>query len=150
MNNLNVNRELDPVKDAARDVSAGLTEVVRSEIRLAVTELRHALGSLKRGTMGLAIGGSLAVLGIFPILAFLVIALGKLLNDNYWLSSLIIGVLFLGIGAAFAYAAIKKLQLDDLSLPRTRDSVTRDTEVLNRKIREISLRRIPSGGFNEG
>ena len=58
--------------------------------------------------MQVMIFGMIAALSALPIMAFLVIGLGNLLNGNYGLSSAIVGIIFLVFGGGFALRALKK------------------------------------------
>jgi hypothetical protein len=82
--------------------------------------------------------GVLALLGTMPFLAFLVIGLGKLLGENYWLSSLIISLICIGVGGVFGARYAKKLTQQDFSLPHTRESVQEEREVMKEKLHEVT------------
>jgi len=81
------------------------SELVRQEISLARAEVRQVGGTLARdGTkLGLAVG--LALCGALAVTAFLVLALGDLL-DNYWLGALIVGLVLLAVGGVLARNAV--------------------------------------------
>src|SRR4051794_8360410 len=87
-----------PITEAIRDAQTGFRHLLRSELHLATVELKTAALSLgHRSKLLLAFAG-LAIWGILPLTAFLVIGLGALLGHNYWLSSLIFAVIALGVG----------------------------------------------------
>jgi hypothetical protein len=100
-------------------------------------EIEETGAHLGRHTAQAAIFAALLLLSVFPLLAFLVIGLGKLLNNQYWLSSLIIGVLCAGIGGVFGYRAYTKIRELDLTLPHTRDSIEHERTVVGRHLEDI-------------
>ena len=78
--------------------------LVQQEIALAKAEVQTNVLSLAKRTAFIAVGIALLVVGLLVLTAFLVIALGALLGERYWLSSLIVGALLAiaGIGAMLA------------------------------------------------
>src|SRR3712207_3748274 len=65
-----------------RELSSSLNDVVRSEIHLAKAELKETGSRVARDGIMLGVFGVVAALGIFPLMAFFVIGLGRLLGDN--------------------------------------------------------------------
>ena len=61
---------------SARGAAQALTEVVRCEVRLAKAEMKDASGKLGHRALRVAAFGILALLGVPPFLAFLVLGLG--------------------------------------------------------------------------
>ena len=68
---------------------------------LARAELRQAGSTLASGATKIGIGAGLALAGVLALTAFVIIALGGVLN-NYWLSALIVGVVLLAVGGIMA------------------------------------------------
>ena len=120
------------------ELSTSLREIVRSEIHLAKAELKVSTRNLNQDLTRAVVFGTIALLGVLPLIAFLVIGLGSLLGGSYALSALIVAAVFLIVGGTVAYGAIKRLKQRDLSLPRLRESIKDDREILNRKIHDIS------------
>ena len=81
------------------------SELVRQELMLARAEVRKVGGTLARDGTKLGIAVGLALCGALAVTAFLVIALGDLLN-NYWLGALVVGVVLLAVGGVLAKNAI--------------------------------------------
>ena len=115
-----------------------MSEVVRSEVRLAKAEVKDTCGKLGRQAIRIGACVGFLFLGIFPLLAFLVIGLGRLLGGNYWLSSLVFAVLFLAIGGALGYRVMAKLRGEDYLLPEMRTSLNNEAEELRRKLRQFA------------
>ena len=121
-----------------REIGASLVDVARSEIQLAKVEVKEAGGQFGRKAIQLLSFGALAALGVLPLMASLIIGLGRLLEDNYWLSSLIVSIVFFATGGIFAFRAYKKMTLIDFNLPQTRYTVEQELKTVNRKIHSIS------------
>ena len=121
---MNDTNDLGPgITDSLRDVGSSFKEMVQSEIRLAKAELQDAVENVTTHFFQVALFGAMAVLGIFPLMAFLVIGLGRIFGDNYWLSSLVVSVVFFGVGGALAWRAYRAIKLEGLSLPKTRSTL---------------------------
>ena len=88
-----------------RRLTTDTSELVRQEISLARAEVRQVGSTLARDGTKLGIAVGLALCGALALTAFLVVAVGDLLN-NYWLGALIVGVVLLAIGAVLAKNAI--------------------------------------------
>jgi hypothetical protein len=122
-------REMDPrdmasrdmaMRDAAiherslgelfRQLTSDTSELVSKEIALVKAEARLTGATLVRdGTkVGTAIGVAFA--GVLALTAFLIAGLGDLLNGKYWLSALIVGVLFLAIGGGLLKSAVDHIK----------------------------------------
>jgi uncharacterized membrane protein YqjE len=121
----------------AHEVTESIKAVIRSELHLAKAEFKENGSQATRYGVRMAIFGVIAALGIFPLLSFLVIGLGKLLNDNYWLSSLIVSVVLFAVGGAVAYLMLKKIKQVDFKFENTRDSVVTQLKTFERKIYEV-------------
>lgn len=126
-----------PAENPVAELTRNLVRVFRSELRLAAVELKHAASDVRSSSRALVGGGVAALLGVFPLMAFLVIGLGRLLGDNYWLSALIIGGAMVIGGGLVAYLAVRSMSFEKLALPRTRDTLQQDGELVGRKVREL-------------
>lgn len=93
------------LRQLAQDSSA----LVKQEIALAKAEINQGIRQTANGVVKLAVAGTLAGVGGLVLTAFLVLLLGDLL-DNYWVSALIVGVVFSIIGALFALAGMKRFR----------------------------------------
>ncbi len=113
------------VTSGVSDINRAIQRLLRAEFRLIQAELRDASGRVSADLRNAVLFSAVAMLGIMPFLAFLVIGLGGILNDNYWLSALIVSVLCFGVGGVMAYRAFKRITAEDLSLPHSRQSLER-------------------------
>lgn len=127
----------DPsLAELGRDLLLSLQNIIRSELRLARAEARVTMRFLgKQVGLGVAFI-ALAALGVLPFLAFLVIGLGEILNNNYWLSSLIVGTVITCVGGILAYRCFKKIGEADVTLPRFRQSIREQQEIVSRQFQD--------------
>jgi hypothetical protein len=86
------------VGELFRDLTTETSELVTKEIALVKAEARQTGATLARDGAKIGIASGLAFAGALALTAFLIAGLGDLLGGKYWLSALIIGVLFLAIG----------------------------------------------------
>lgn len=120
-----------------KELSSTSAEMVRCEIRLARLEVADSVERMRTDVRRLAIFGGIAALGILPFVAFLVIGLGAWLDDNYWLSSLIVSLLCFSVGGGLAIRAYRQIREEDLTLSRTRDTISEQADQLGDRIRSI-------------
>lgn len=88
-----------PVGELFRQLSADTSHLFRQEINLAKSELRESASHAVTGATRIGIAAGIAIPGLLAFGAFLIIGLGDLMNDNYWLSALIVSVAMLGTAA---------------------------------------------------
>jgi membrane protein len=124
------------IGDLFRQLTTDSSHLIRQEINLAKTELRETGRSLgQAGTrLGIAIG--VAIPGLLALTAFLIIGLGDLMNENYWLSALIVGLAFLGIAAALAKRARAALK-EGVGVPETAGTLREDAQWAKEEAREF-------------
>jgi len=109
-----------------RDLSADASVLIRQEVALARTEMRRNVGALAGDVGSMAVWGVVAALGGLVMVAFLVAGLGDLL-DNYWLAALIVGLLFVAVGAFMALRALRHLRTVRMA-PAETVATLRDTQ----------------------
>lgn len=109
-----------------RDLSADASVLIRQEVALAKTEMRRNVGALARDVGSMAVWGVVAALGGLVMVAFLVAGLGDLL-DNYWLAALVVGLLFIAVGAFMALRALRHLRTVQMK-PQETVATLRDTQ----------------------
>jgi len=120
-----------------KEVGSSAKNLVQSELELLKAEVKDSSRDLSKHAAETAIFGGLFVVSVLPLLAFLVIALGRGLNNRYWLSSLIVAVACAAIGGPVAYRAFKKIKNEDLTLPRTSESLGQSRESISAKIEDV-------------
>src|SRR5215468_8474871 len=92
------------VSDAAipeliRRLSDDSKRLVSDEAQLAKLEVRESLESGGRGVMLLAVAFGLGVLAAVTLTLFLVTLLGRVAGGHMWIGAVVIGVLWLLVGA---------------------------------------------------
>jgi uncharacterized membrane protein YqjE len=130
--------DLPSFSSVAREMSDSLKAVIRSEFHLAKAELKENGSQAAKYSVKMAVFGIIAALGALPFLSFLVIGLGRLFNDNYWLSSLIVAVALFAIGGSVAYIMFKRIKQVDFRFENTRDSVVTQLRTVDRKLHEVT------------
>ncbi|MEW5930585.1 MAG: YhjD/YihY/BrkB family envelope integrity protein [Gemmatimonadota bacterium] len=129
-----------------RDLSADASVLIRQEVALAKTEMRRNVKALARDVGSMAMWGVVAALGGLVMVAFLVAGLGDLL-DNYWLAALIVGLLFIAVGAFMALRSLRHLRTVQMR-PQETVATLRDTQVWAQG--EAAELRAALGGRGDG
>ncbi len=120
-----------------REVIDSTKNLAEAEIVMIKTDLADTLNHLKHHSLQAGLFGGLLALSVIPFLAFLVIGLGKLINDRYWLSSLIISVICAVVGGSLAMRAVQRLKKDDLTLPHSRRGFDRELKVVQEEFNNL-------------
>lgn len=115
------------VGDLFRQLTTDSSHLIRQEINLAKIELKETGARLGRAGTKLGIAIGVAIPGLLALAAFLVIGLGDLMNENYWLSALIVGIAFIGIAATLAKRATATLR-EGIGFPETVGTLREDTQ----------------------
>ena len=125
-----------PVGELLKRFGQDAGTLIKQEIALAKLELRAALKGLAQnaGTLGAAAG--LALFGAFAFLAFVIIALGDLIN-NYWLSALLVAAVLLGAAALLAKGALKQMKQNPLAPQETVQTLIEDQRWAKREVEEF-------------
>ena len=109
--------------------------LVKQEVALAKVEMRENLRSAGKDAAMIAVGGGLLLVGLLVLTAFLVAALGDLL-DNYWLGALIVGLLFAVIGGVLAKKNLDNLKNDSLGPEQTIQTLKEDKRWLQSEMQQ--------------
>lgn len=120
-----------------REIIDSTKDLVSSELALVTAEMKHVAKATSRDLSKVVAFGTLAVLSLLPFIAFLVIGLGELLDHRYWLSSLIVAVVFAAVGGFFAYRSLKKVTDQDLDFSATKNSLRRDKYVIQSNVERV-------------
>jgi len=127
-------------------LSGDATHLIRSEVALAKAELREAGATLARDGAKIGIAAALGLVGAFAAVAFLIIALGDLL-DNYWLSALIVTVVLLAIAAFMAKSAINDIKRRGLKPEATLATLREDTDWAKREAQDLKRDLTAKGNY---
>ncbi len=132
-----------PIGAIIRDIVDSFRNMVRGEIHLAKAEARQSVHEVGRHLAFVIFFGVVALAGILPLTAALVIYLGNAMNGNYALSALIVGAALMVIGAFVAIRFAVRIKEMDLSLPRTRESLKSETELIDHELHRFREPREP-------
>jgi len=125
------------IGELLRRVTADSGELLRQEIALAKVEMRESLSTLAQDATRASIGLGLALVGVLALAAFLITGLGRLFGGRYWLSALIIGVIFFAIGIVLARNALADMKRRGLVPDQTAESLRRDAAWAKREAGEV-------------
>ena len=100
-------------------------DLVRQEVALARAEMREVGSTIARDGTRIGIALGLALAGTLALTAFLIVALGDLL-DNYWLAALIVGVVLVAVGGVLARNAVNDIKRRSLKPEQTIDTLRED------------------------
>lgn len=120
------------VKQLAEDSAT----LVRQEVALAKAEMQENLQHAARDVAMIAIGGGFLLVGLLVLTAFLVAILGDILGDEYWAGALIVGVLFVAVGAVMAKKYMNELKKDDLKPDQTIQTLKEDKRWIQSEMKE--------------
>ncbi len=127
----------ESLSELVRQLGDDGSRLLRQEVSLAKLELRALLAGLVRDVIGLAIAGTLAVLGGLALTACLILVLGRFVfGGDYWLGALIVGGVFLIVGGIWALAAARGLG-ENLKPDATLTSVRTDVDWAKREARDF-------------
>ncbi len=114
-----------------RDLAEGSGELIRQELRLARVEARDLARGLGVGTVEVAVGAVLMLLGGLALLAGLILLAGdQWLRDRYWLAALLVTVVAGIVGALFARRGLALLSPDALVPDQSVATLKEDREWL--------------------
>lgn len=126
-------RSLGPLfNQLAQDSSA----LIRQEIALAKAEVRQSISQTTNGAVKLGVAVALLSVGGLVLTTFLVLLLGHLL-DNYWISALIVGVIFSIIGALLALGGLRRLKDVQVTPQDTIETLKADRDWAKAELREL-------------
>jgi Putative Actinobacterial Holin-X, holin superfamily III len=115
------------------DIVANLQDIIRSEFRLAKTELKEAAGRAARPTAAFAAG---LVLGAYAIGLFLLASVyGLSLVMRPWLAALLVGAVVAGIASALLTSAGNELKRFNPTPEKTIQSVQENLQWAKHLIR---------------
>ncbi|HYW30545.1 MAG TPA: phage holin family protein [Gemmatimonas sp.] len=113
-------------------------ELIRQEANLAKAELTETGSRLAGDARGIGIALGLALAGAMALVAFLIIGLGNVLGDRYWLSSLIVGGAALLVGMTMAKSAVNDIKSRSIKPQQTIDTLREDKAWASQQARELS------------
>jgi uncharacterized membrane protein YqjE len=110
----------------ARDVQ----QLIRGEIALGRAELDEKLQRMMRSAVWLLGGALLGFSGLVVLLEGVAGILASTLVIPPWAAALIVGVVIMALGAAFAYSGLAAMSLKKLAPERTVTNLQKDVQVI--------------------
>jgi hypothetical protein len=125
-------RDQRPTNDILAELSREVRVWLQQEMKLAKAEVSLHVARIRKGSVLIAVGAVLAVLGCLALFAAAIIALAIVLP--WWLSALLIGLAFVILGGVLAMAGIKKIKSADLVPHETISKVKEDVQWLKTQV----------------
>lgn len=122
-----------PISGILQDIVTHMTEIIRSEIRLARAEIRQDVTQVTRAGIFLGVGAVLALYGFGFILLAGVYALSNVISP--WISALIVGGGMALLAGAFFFIGRKKMQLASLKPDETIQSLKENVTWVKKQTR---------------
>ena len=110
--------------------------LIRQEITLAKAELRETGATVARDTAKVGAGVVLAWTGLLALTAALIVGLAQLF-DNYWLAALIVGAVYVIVGAMLAKSAMADVRRNGLKPKETIETLRDDAEWAKEQSRSL-------------
>jgi apolipoprotein N-acyltransferase len=122
-----------PFSRILQEMVAHLTEIIRSEIQLARTEVRADIAQVVRASVFVAIG---AVFGLYALgFALLGVVYALATRVTPWLSALLVAVGVAVIAAIFLYVGRTKMKQVDLKPDNTIRSLQENVTWMKKQVR---------------
>ena len=125
----------DPYERSIGEVLSDLfndgSELIRQEIELAKTEMRENISSMTRDSIGIVVGGAMAMVGLLALVAAAILALGLVLP--YWASALIVGGTLMLIGLIVVMANVQALKHNSIAPTKTMETIREDARMVREK-----------------
>ena len=120
------------LRELAQDSSA----LIKQEIALAKAELRQSVSVMAGGAIRIGIALALLATGGLVLIAFIVLLLGSLLA-NYWLSALIVGLVFTTIGGLLALSGVGRMKEVQMAPETTLQTLKDDGEWAKEEVQQL-------------
>lgn len=125
------------ITDLLRQLASESGNLVRQEMNLAKLEIKDTASQFARDGVKLALGAGLAATGGLALTAFLILVIGNILNGAYWAGALIVGVLFLLVGALIARSGINNMKEQSLKPEETIETLREGKQWLQQEARDL-------------
>lgn len=123
--------------DLFRRLADHASSLVRGEVALAKLEMREAARGLMRDSTKLVLALTLAWFGGLALTAAAAIGVGHLLGGRFGLGALIVGVVFLVVGALLARSGMRVFSSGELRPAATLASLDRTSSWAKQELREM-------------
>jgi len=119
-----------------RELATGSADLLRAEITLARLELTAVASDVGKGTLQVALGGVLLLLGTLSLASGLVLLAGDqwVPRDMYWLAAFVIMLITGGLAAWLARKGLSQLAPSRLAPAQTLETLKEDREWLKQQL----------------
>lgn len=121
------------------DIGDSLKDLILSDVLLMMSELKQIQQKLGGEVKKIISYGTLLALSSLPLVVFAIIGLGILMNGRYWLSSLIVGLVFFVFGGLGFLSACKRLKKIDMDLPKTKSALREEGRILSKELNKVRM-----------
>jgi hypothetical protein len=134
------NADLEPgLIPLLRSLADDTATLLRQEVELAKTEVKHTARRLAVDSAWIATGGAIAAVGALCLVLAMALGLGALLG-SYWLGTLITGVFLLLVGGGFLFKGVRDLGRQPLAPKQTAESLREDARWAQEQARDFKQR----------
>ncbi len=130
------------------DVSRTAKILVLNDIKLVNQDLKRISKDVKHNARSVTVFGAIFLISSIPLIIFSIILLGEILDHQYWLSSLILGITLFVIGSVGSTYFYHKLKQLDFKFNKTRAALKKESEIIYRqfnKFQQIAEETIKEG-----
>ena len=117
------------IGDLLKQLIEDVGHLFRTELRLAVAEVRGNIAGLKTGVVAIAIGGSLMLVAMFTLVSALVLWVTPIVGSAA-LAALLVAVGLLVVGGISIAVGTSKLKASSLTPDRAIASLRQDAQTL--------------------
>jgi len=114
------------ISHVLQDIIGNVQEIVRSEVRLAKTEIREQVAEAKSATLLLGAGTVAAIFAVLFLLLVIVYALARVMPN--WAAALIVAAVLAVVAIVTLTAGLKRLKHTQLQPVRTIETLKENVE----------------------
>jgi hypothetical protein len=119
------------IGDVLGDLFRDGSDLIRQEIELAKTEMRENVSRLTRDSIGIAVGGGLAFVGLLALVAAAILGLAEVMPA--WAAALIVGGALALIGLILLMANVRAIRDASLTPRKTIETLREDARMVKEK-----------------
>ena len=119
------------IGEVLRELFQDGSRLIKDEIALAKAEMKQNVSRIGRDSVGIAVGGVLAFVGLQALVAAAILVLALVLSA--WASALIVGGVLVLIGVIVLMASLNSLKENDIVPRQTMESLQEDARVIKEK-----------------
>jgi uncharacterized membrane protein YqjE len=132
-----------------REIGVSIQELIHNEIQLLTAELKLVSHQASQRLERLLLFGFFLVLSGIAFLSFLIMGLGSLMNDQYWMSALLVSLGFFVLGSPIFLKSYSIFKKNRFPLPQTKASFQQEVKSVKNKFDELKRSTIEKGENDE-